>query len=51
MRYIITYATELDNGFVDTRQIVLHNRHNANLMYKRIFKNPATISIRMETQL
>lgn len=51
MRYIITYDTQLDNGYVDTRAIVLSHRYNANLMYKKLFKNPAIIRIRMETQL
>lgn len=51
MRYIITYATQLDNGYVDTRQIILHHRANANYMYKKLFKIPTTIMIRMETQL
>ena len=51
MRYIITYCTQLDNGYVDTRQIVLHNRQNANIMYRKLFKIPTTVTIRMETQL
>lgn len=51
MRYIITYDTQLDNGYVDTRQMILHDRHNANIMWKRLYKSPAIIKIKLEAYL
>lgn len=51
MRYIITYDTQLDNGYVDTRQILLSNRQNANIMYRKLFKSPAIIRIKLEAYL
>lgn len=48
MKYLITYHTKLDNGYIDERQIVLKNKYNANSVYNKIACEKRTLNIEME---
>lgn len=48
MKYLITYHTKLENGYVDERQIVLKNKYNAKNIYNKIASEQRTINIEME---
>lgn len=45
MKYLITYYIQIDNDFIDKRQIVLKNKHNAITMYNKISSEKNTINI------
>lgn len=47
-KYIITYHTQLDNGFIDIRQIVIKNKCNAKNVYNSLASKNRTINIEME---
>lgn len=46
--YIITYHTQLDNGFIDVRQIVIRNKYNAIRVYNALASEQRTINIELE---
>lgn len=48
MKYLITYHTKLDNGYIDERQIFLKNKYNAKNVYNKIASEKRTINIEME---
>ena len=48
MKYLITYHTQLDNGYIDERQIVLKNKYNAKRIYNKIASEKRTVNIEME---
>ena len=48
MKYLITYHTQLDNGYIDERQIILKNVHNAKRIYNKIAGEKRTLNIEME---
>lgn len=48
MKYLITYHTKLDNGYIDERQIVLKNKYNAKRIYNKIAGEKRTLNIEME---
>ena len=48
MKYLITYHTQLDNGYIDERQIILKNKYNAKRIYDKIASEQRTINIEME---
>ena len=48
MKYLITYNTQLDNGYIDERQIVLKNKYNAKRIYNKIASEQRTINIELE---
>lgn len=48
MKYLITYHTKLDNGYIDERQIVLKNKYNANRVYNKLASEQRTINIELE---
>ena len=48
MKYLITYHTKLDNGYIDERQIVLKNKYNANTVYNKIASEKRTLNIELE---
>lgn len=48
MKYIITYHTKLDNGYIDERQIILKNKYNAKNVYNKIAGEKRTINIELE---
>lgn len=47
-KYIITYHTKLDNGFIDVRQIVIKNKYNAKNVYNSLASEKRTVNIEME---
>ena len=48
MKYLITYHTQLENGYIDERQIVLKNKYNAKRIYNNIASEKRTVNIEME---
>ena len=48
MKYLITYHTKLDNGYIDERQLVLKNKYNSKNVYDKIAGEKRTINIDME---
>lgn len=48
MKYLITYHTKLDNGYIDERQIILKNKYNAKNVYNKIASEKKTINIELE---
>ena len=48
MKYLITYHTKLDNGYIDERQIMLKNKYNAKRIYNKIAGEKRTINIELE---
>ena len=48
MKYLITYHTKLDNGFIDERQLVLKNKYNAKNVYDKIACEKSTLNIELE---
>ena len=47
-KYMITYYTKLDNGFIDKRQIIMKNKYNANSVYNKLASEQRTINIELE---
>ena len=47
-KYMITYYTKLDNGFIDERQIIIRNKYNAKRVYNRLAGEKRTINIELE---
>lgn len=47
-KYLITWYTQLENGFIHERQIVCKSKHTANIMYDKLAKQDKTISIEVE---
>ena len=48
MKYLITYNTKLDNGYIDERQIILKNKYNAKRIYNKIACEKRTLNIELE---
>ena len=47
-KYLITWYTQLDNGFIHERQIVCQSKHSTSIMYDELAKKDKTISIEVE---
>lgn len=47
-KYLITWYTQLDNGFIHKRQIMCQSKHSTNIMYDKLAKQDKTISIEVE---
>ena len=47
-KYLITYHTQLNNGYIDERQIILKNKYNAKRIYNKIASEQKTINIELE---
>lgn len=47
-KYLITYYTKLDNGFIDERQIIIRNKYNAKRVYNNIASKKRTINVELE---
>lgn len=47
-KYLITWYTQLDNGFIHERQIVCESQHSTNIMYDKLAKQDKTLSIEVE---
>lgn len=48
MKYLITYHTQLDNGYIDERQIILKNKYNAKRVYNNLACEKRTLNIELE---
>lgn len=48
MKYLITFYTQIDDEFIDKRQIILKNKYNAMKMYEKIASEEKTVNIEME---
>ena len=48
MKYLITYHTQLDNGYIDERQIIIRNKYNAKRVYNSLTGEKNTINIELE---
>lgn len=48
MKYLITFYTQLDDDYIDKRQMILKNKHNAMKMYDKIASEQKTVNIEME---
>ena len=47
-KYLITWYTQLENGFIHERQIICKSQHSTNIMYDKLAKQDKTISIEVE---
>lgn len=47
-KYLITWYTQIDDDYIDVRQIVLKNKYNAKNMYNELASKSNTISIELE---
>ena len=47
-KYVITYHTQLDNGFIDVRKIVIKNKYNAKNVYNSLASEKRTVNIELE---
>lgn len=47
-KYVITYHTQLDNGYIDERQIIIRNKYNAKRVYNNLASEKRTINVEME---
>lgn len=46
--YLITWYTQLDNGYIHERQVTCKSKHSANIMYDKLAKQENTLSIEVE---
>ena len=47
-KFLITWKTKIDNGFIDERQIVCKSKTSAKILYNRLAKQDKTVSIELE---
>ena len=47
-KYVITYYTQLDNDYIDQRQLIIRNKYNAKRVYNNLASEKRTINIEME---
>ena len=47
-KYLITWYTQIDNEYIDVRQMVLKNKYNAKNMYNDLASQDSTVSIELE---
>lgn len=47
-KYLITWYTQLENGYIHERQIECQSKHSTNIMYDKLAKQDKTISIEVE---
>ena len=47
-KYLITWYTQIDNDYIDVRNMVLKNKYNAKNMYNDLANQDNTVSIEME---
>ena len=47
-KYLITWYTQIDNDYIDVRQMVFKNWYNAKNMYNDLASQDSTVSIEME---
>ena len=47
-KYLITFYTQLDNGYIDERQMVVKNKYNAKNIYNDLAAQNSTVTIELE---
>lgn len=47
-KYLITYYTQLGNGYIDERQMFVKNKYKAKNIYNDLAAQNSTVSIEME---
>ena len=47
-KYVITYYTQLDNDYIDQRQLIIRNKYNAKRVYNNLASEKRTVNIEME---
>ena len=47
-KYLITWYTQLNNGYIDERQMVVKNKYNAKNIYNDLAAQNSTVSIELE---
>lgn len=47
-KFLITWKTKIDDGFIDERQIECNYERSANFLYDELTKQDKTVSIEME---
>ena len=47
-KYLITWYTQLNNGYIDERQMVVKNKYNAKNIYNDLASQNSTVSIELE---
>lgn len=47
-KYLITWYTQFDSGYIHERQIICQSQHSTNIMYDKLAKQDNTISIEVE---
>lgn len=47
-KYLITWYTKLDSGYIHERKIICQSKHSANIMYDKLAKQDKTLSIEVE---
>ena len=47
-KYLITWYTQIDNDYIDVRNMVLKNKYNAKNMYNDLANQDNAVSIEME---
>lgn len=47
-KFLITWKTKIDDGYIDERQIECNYERSANFLYDEIAKKDKTVSIRLE---
>lgn len=47
-KYLITWYTQIDNDYIDVRQMVVKNKYNAKNMYNDLANQDSTVSIELE---
>ena len=46
-KYLIIYHTQLNNGFIDERQMLVKNKYNAKNIYNDLASKNSTINIEL----
>ena len=47
-KFLITWETKIDDGYIDERQIVCNYERSANFLYDELTKQDKTVFIEME---
>ena len=47
-KFLITFYTQLDNGYIDERQMIVKNKYNAKNIYNDLASQNSTVSIELE---
>lgn len=47
-KFLITWETKIDDGYIDERQIVCNYERSANFLHDELAKQDKTVSIRLE---